>query len=169
MRASASGRSSAQVSVQADGTARISLSALGKVEEIALSAEGVSVTVAATAMTMGARGSGGPGPCIETHRIATVCNDKDTKRGGPWTPRFRKIFAKAGMSMEDPANKMPLSGHYGPHPKRYHEIIHEELLEATLTCRSVVDCRAKLKEALKELAKQIATPGTELNRLVTQQ
>ena len=169
MRASASGRSSAQVSVQADGTARISLSALGKVEEIALSAEGVSVTVAATAMTMGARGSGGTGPCVEKHHIATVCNDKDTKRGGPWTPRFRKIFAKAGMSMEDPANKMPLSGHYGPHPKRYHEIIHEELLEATLTCRSVVDCRAKLKEALKELAKQIATPGTELNRLVTQQ
>jgi hypothetical protein len=31
-----------------------------------------------------------------------------------------KVFAKAGMSMEDPANKMPLPGHYGPHPERYH-------------------------------------------------
>jgi hypothetical protein len=160
---------SAQVAVQADGTARISLSALGSVEEIALTAEGVSVTVASTAMTMGARGSGGTSPCIEKHHIATVCNDKDTRRGGPWTPRFREIFAKAGMSMEDPANKMPLKGHYGPHPERYHQIVHEELDTATLTCRSIVECRARLTEALKELANQIATPGTELNRLVTRQ
>jgi hypothetical protein len=160
---------SAQVAVQAEGTARIPLSALGSVEEIALSAEGVSVTVAATAMTMGARGSGGTAPCIEKHHIATVCNDNDTKRGGPWTPRFRQIFAKAGMSMEDPANKMPLPGHYGPHPERYHRIIHRALLDATLTCRSVVQCRAALTDELRRLAKQIATPGTELNRLVTRQ
>ena len=160
---------SAQVSAQAGGTARISVQALGSVEEIALSAEGVSVTVAATAMTMGASGRGGTSPCIEKHHIATVCNDKDSSRGGPWTPRFRAIFAKAGMSMEDPANKMPLQGHYGPHPQRYHEIVHEILNSATQTCRSVVDCREKLTLALKALAKEIATPGTELNQLVTRQ
>ena len=160
---------SAQVAAQAEGTARIPLSALGSVEEIALGAEGVSVTVAASAMTMGASGSGNSAPCIEKHHIATVCNDKDTRRGGPWTPRFREIFAKAGMSMEDPVNKMPLPGHYGPHPQRYHEIVLEELLEATKTCRSVVDCRERLTRALKALAKEIATPGTELNQLVTRQ
>jgi hypothetical protein len=159
---------SAQVSVQADGTARISLSALGSVEEIALTAEGVSVTVAATALTMGASGSGSTGPCIETHHIATVCNDKSTARGGPWTPRFRRIFAKAGMSMEDPANKMPLSGHYGPHPERYHEIVYGALDTATAACRNVVACRKALTDELRRLAKQIATPGTELNRLVAQ-
>jgi hypothetical protein len=158
---------SAQVAVQAEGTAKISLSGLGSVEEIALTAEGVSVTVAATAMTMGASGSGGTSPCIETHHIATVCNDKSTARGGPWTPRFREIFAKAGMSMEDPANKMPLPGHYGPHPERYHQIVMDELASATATCRSVVDCRERLTRALKALAKDIATPGTELNQLVT--
>jgi hypothetical protein len=125
------------------------------------------VTVAATAMTMGASGSGGTSPCIETHHIATVCNDKSTARGGPWTPRFQEIFAKAGMSMEDPANKMPLPGHYGPHPRRYHEIVYEELRGATRTCRSVVECREELTRALKALAKEIATPGTELNQLVT--
>ena len=54
---------SAQVAVQAEGTAGIRLPSLGSVEEIALSAEGVSVTVAATAMTMGASGGGGTGPC----------------------------------------------------------------------------------------------------------
>jgi hypothetical protein len=160
---------SAQVAAQAEGTAKISLSALGSVEEIALSAEGVSVTVAATAMTMGASGSGGPSPCVEKHHIATVCNDKDTRRGGPWTPRFQEIFAKAGMSMEDPANKMPLQGHYGPHPQRYHEIVLKTLDDATKTCRSVVECREALTGALKRLAKQISTPGTELNQLVTRQ
>jgi len=160
---------SAQVAVQAEGTAGIRVAALGKVEQIALSAEGVSVTVAATAMTMGASGNGGTGRCVETHHIATVCNDKDTKRGGPWTPRFRQIFAKAGMSMEDPANKMPLPGHYGPHPERYHRIIRKELDDATLNCRSIVECREALTARLRKLAKQIATPGTELNQLVTRQ
>ncbi len=160
---------SAQVAVQAEGTARISLPALGKVEGIALTAEGVSVTMPANAVAMAARGSGGKSPCVETHHIATVCNNKSTARGGQWTPRFREIFAKAGMSMEDPANKLPLAGHYGPHPERYHRIIFDELYRATLTCRSVVDCRQKLKEALKELSKEIATPGTELNQLVTRQ
>jgi hypothetical protein len=160
---------SAQVAMQAEGKAGISLSSLGAVEEIALTAEGVSVTVAATAMTMGASGSGSTGPCVDTHHIATICNEKDTRRGGPWTPRFQRIFARAGMSMEDPANKMSLPGHYGPHPERYHELVLKELDEATQTCRSVVDCREALTGALRKLAKQIATQGTELNRLVTRQ
>ncbi|MBN1203739.1 MAG: AHH domain-containing protein [Myxococcaceae bacterium] len=160
---------SPQVAVQAEGTARIPLSALGAAEEIALSAEGVSVTVAATAMTMGASGSGGTSPCIETHHIATICNDKSTARGGPWTPRFRRIFARAGMTLDDPANKMPLPGHYGPHPERYHQIVHEALNSATASCRSIVECRAALTDELRRLARQIATPGTELNQLVTGQ
>jgi hypothetical protein len=160
---------SAQAAMQSGGKAKLSLPALGKVEEIALTAEGVSVTVAATAMTMSASGGGGTAPCIETHHIATICNDKSTARGGAWTPRFREIFAKAGMTLDDPANKMPLPGHYGPHPPGYHQIVFNALYAATRTCRSVVDCQAKLKEALKGLAKQIATPGTELNQLVTRQ
>jgi len=160
---------SAQVAMQAEGQAGISLPALGAVEEIALTAEGVSVTVAATAMTMGASGSGSTGPCIETHHIATICNDTSTARGGPWTPRFREIFAKAGMSMEDPANKLPLPGHYGPHPEQYHRIVLKELRDATASCRSVVECREALTEVLRTLAKEIATPGTKLNQLVTRQ
>ncbi len=158
---------SAQVAVQAEGQAGIWLPALGEVEEIALADDAVTVTVAANAVAMTARGTGGKGPCVETHHIATICNDKDTKRGGPWTPRFRRIFARAGMSMQDPANKMPLPGHYGPHPQQYHEIVFKILDDATATCRSVAECQAKLKWALSELGKQIATPGTELNQLVT--
>jgi hypothetical protein len=158
---------SAQVAMQAEGQAGISLPALGAVEEIAVTAEGVSITLPANAVAMAARPSPGKGPCVETHHIATICNEKSTARGGAWTPRFREIFAKAGMSLDDPANKMPLSGHYGPHPERYHEIVFEAVETATATCRSVVACRKALTGALQRLAKQIATPGTELNQLVT--
>ncbi|MFL5347234.1 MAG: AHH domain-containing protein [Hyalangium sp.] len=159
---------SAQVAVQAEEQVGLSLPDLGSVEEIALADEAVTVTVAANAVAMTARGTGGgKEPCVETHHIATVCNDKDASRGGPWTPRFRKIFAKAGMSLEDPANKMPLEGHYGPHPERYHQIVLDALEEATGTCRSVVECREALISQLRKLAKQIATPGTQLNQLVT--
>jgi hypothetical protein len=160
---------SAQVAMQAEGQAGIRLPALGAVEEIALTAEGVSVTMPANAVAMAARGSGSKALCVETHHIATICNDKSTARGGQWTPRFREIFAKAGMSLDDPANKMPLPGHYGPHPERYHQIILKELNAATRTCRTVADCREALTGRLRKLAEQIATPGTELNQLVTRQ
>ncbi|MDC0713256.1 AHH domain-containing protein [Stigmatella sp. ncwal1] len=160
---------SAQVAMQAEGEAGLWLPALGTVEEIAVSAEGVSITLPTNAVAMAARASSPQGPCIETHHIATICNDKSTARGGTWSPRFRRIFAKAGTTLDDPANKMPLPSHYGPHPERYHQIVHKELDAATATCRSVVDCRERLTRALKALAKDIATPGTELNQLITRQ
>ena len=160
---------SAQVAMQAEEQAGISLPALGTVEEIAVTAEGVSITLPANAVAMAARPSGGKGPCVETHHIATICNDKSTARGGTWSPRFRDIFAKAGMTLDDPANKMPLPGHYGPHPERYHRMVYKELAAATESCRTVVDCREALTGALRALAREIATPGTELNQLVTRQ
>jgi hypothetical protein len=73
------------------------------------------------------------------------------------------------MTLDDPANRMPLPGHYGPHPERYHQIVLKELDDAMLTCRSVVECREALTGQLRKLAKQVATPGTELNQLVTRQ
>ncbi|HEX8704590.1 MAG TPA: AHH domain-containing protein [Myxococcaceae bacterium] len=161
---------SAQVAVRAEGVAGLRLPALETVEEIALGVEGVSVTVPVSAVAMAARGrGGGKEPCAEVHHIATICNDDSSARGGPWTPRFREIFAKAGMTLEDPANKLPLPGHYGPHPQRYHELVFEALSTATKTCRSVVECRRSLTESLQRLARRIATPGTELNQLVTRQ
>ncbi|MDY7227186.1 AHH domain-containing protein [Hyalangium rubrum] len=106
------------------------------------------------------------GPVDDLH-LATICNDKSILRGGPWSPRFREIFAKAGMKLNDPANKLPLEGHQGPHPYEYHRLVYQTLRRATQTCRSVAECRVRLTGALQDLAQQIATPGTELNRLVT--
>jgi hypothetical protein len=89
-------------------------------------AEGTfSVILPAHVVSMAARGSPAradpPKKKQDVHHIATVENEKSTLRGGPWTQRFKRIFDKAGMSMEDPANKVQLPGHKGPHPQAYHE------------------------------------------------
>ncbi|WP_224361184.1 AHH domain-containing protein [Hyalangium versicolor] len=158
---------SAQVAVQAETQMGLSLPALAEVEELAVTAEGVRVVLPPGAVAMAGRPSGGEDPCVQTHHIATICNDKSTARGGPWTPRFREIFAKAGMELDDLTNELPISGHRGPHPQQYHEMVYQTLRRATANCRSVADCRLRLTSALRELASQIATPGTKLNRLVT--
>jgi hypothetical protein len=102
------------------------------------------------------------------HHIATNKNSLSTLRGGPWTPLFKRIFAKAGMKLNDPANKVYLQGHKGPHPRAYHEEIYKRLYEAVSDCTSVQQCRASLVHELQRLAREIATKGSRLNNLVTQ-
>ncbi|MDY7232893.1 AHH domain-containing protein [Hyalangium rubrum] len=159
---------SAQVATQAEAQAGFSLSAAGMVEEVAVTAEGFSMTLPPGVVAMAAGAGRGNDTCIETHHIATICNDKSASRGGPWTPRFRELFAKAGMKLNDPANRLPVQGHKGPHPERYHRIVYDRVVRATATCRSITECRAKLTQTLERLAQEIGTPGTELNQLVTQ-
>ncbi|MFL5344284.1 MAG: AHH domain-containing protein [Hyalangium sp.] len=104
---------------------------------------------------------------VENHHIGTNANEISALRGGPWTPRLRELYARAGMRLEDTENIVPIEGHKGPHPQRYHELVYKRLREALGDCRSIAACRARLLPALDELARKIATPGTELNRLVT--
>jgi hypothetical protein len=158
---------SAQAAVQAEVGTGVSLPALAQVQEIAVTAEGISIMLPPNVAAMAAHAGRTEGPCIETHHIATICNDKSSLRGGPWTPRFRRLFAKAGMKLNDEANKLPVPGHKGPHPQQYHEIIFNRLSEALRSCRSVEVCRQRLTRELHALAKEIATPGTELNQLIT--
>lgn len=156
---------SAQMSMQAEARGGIWVPAVATVQEVTVTAEGLSVALPPGAVAMAARtGRGG----VQTHHIATIANDKSSARGGPWSPTFRDIFAKGGMELNDPANRMPLKGHYGPHPEEYHRIVYRELRDATHGCRSIVECRASLTRALKRLSEEIGTPGTELNRLLTQ-
>lgn len=77
------------------------------------------------------------------------------------------LSRKAGMTLNAGENKIPITNHKGPHTERYHRLVYEALDEATSSCRSIEQCRAALIDALEELARQIATPGTELNQLVT--
>jgi hypothetical protein len=101
------------------------------------------------------------------HHLATARNSTDTVRGGPWTPRFLLLFAKAGMSLEASENLVYLKSHAGPHPEEYHEEIHERLARAVGTCRTVSQCRTRLVEELRRIADEVCTPGSKLNRLAT--
>jgi hypothetical protein len=156
---------SAQVAMQAEAQGGIWLPVAGEVTELAVTSEGFRVTLAPGALAMTARG--GRGHRIEAHHIGTRANDISTLRGGPWTPRFRELFAKAGMTLEDAENIVSIQGHKGPHPERYHRLVHERLDRATRACRSMVECRVRLTRALEKLAEELSTPGTELNQLVT--
>jgi hypothetical protein len=143
------------------------LPAVAEVQTVAVTAEAVTFSLPPGATAMAAQGES-TGGRVDLHHIATIENSKSTLRGGPWTPRFQKIFAKAGMRMKDVENTVPIEGHKGPHPERYHQIVYDELFRATKSCRSITECRAVLTMALDRLAREIATPGTELNQLIIQ-
>ena len=103
----------------------------------------------------------------DLHHIATVENAKSPARGGPWTPKLKGLFDKAGMSMEDPANKVRIPGHKGPHPQAYHERVFRRIEDAVKRCKTTAQCREALTQELKNLADELQEAGSELNRLVT--
>jgi hypothetical protein len=156
---------SAQVSMQAAGREGFLLSEVGAVKSVAVTAEGFSMALAPGAVAMAARGA--RADRTEKHHMATTANKKSPLRGGPWTPRFERLFDRAGMRPTDPKNIVPIKGHKGPHPQRYHDLVYRRLEEALGDCSSIAECRARLLPALDDLARDIATPGTDLNRLVT--
>lgn len=157
---------SAQVAMQAEAQGGIWLPAVAEVNEVAVTAEGFRVVLPPGAVAMAS--SHGRGSRTEEHHIGTITNEISTARGGPWTPRLKRLYARAGMRLQDPENIVPVEGHRGPHPERYHRIIYERLGKALGDCRSVEMCRLRLARVLERLAEEIATPGTELNQLVTQ-
>ncbi|WP_309888016.1 AHH domain-containing protein [Archangium sp.] len=101
------------------------------------------------------------------HHLATNKNKTSTSQGGPWTPVFEKLFAKAGMGLDAAENLVYLKGHQGPHPEAYHEIVYERLLAAVGQCNTQKQCRDALVEELRKLADEVCTPGSWLHRLAT--
>ncbi|MFP2910464.1 AHH domain-containing protein [Pyxidicoccus sp. 3LFB2] len=101
------------------------------------------------------------------HHIATNKWWKSTASDGPWSPKFQKFFDQAGMSLDDAANRVPVKGHKGPHPKEYHEAVYEQLRDAMEDCSAMHQCKEALTKALRVLAEEISTSGTKLNKLVT--
>jgi len=163
---------SAQASMQAGSHAGIVLSAVGEVQTVTVTGEAVTMALASGAVSTTARsmGSTAVSPVDSKghdHHIATDKWWDSDKNGGPWSPLFQKVFDKAGMSLNDPANIVNVKGHKGPHPQEYHQRILNRLTEATEDCSSMRQCREALTSELKRLARQISTPGSELNKLVT--
>lgn len=94
-------------------------------------------------------GSGVANGPAQIHHIAT---NKGIQSG--YTEKFEKIFSKAGMSLEDPLNKMTLPGHLGRHSERYHRYVLERLTKA-VSGHSGDAYRQALVKELGELHKAI--------------
>ncbi len=156
---------SAQAALAVESQAGFQYAAVGSVESVAMTAEGFTLALAPNALAM-AEG-GGSKRKRRGHHLATDKNSVSTARGGPWTPRFRNIFKKAGMELRDPENIVEVPGHKGPHPQAYHEEVYERLQYATRRCRTVAACRESLAAVLRDLAGEVTTKGTTLNKLVT--
>jgi hypothetical protein len=110
------------------------------------------------------RGIAGQAP---EHHIATNKNWLSTLQGGPWSPEFEKLFRKAGLTLEDAANKVRIPAHYGPHPEAYHQEIFRRLSNAT-RAKKGGEYKQALLDELREIGNESATPGTMLNHLLTQ-
>ncbi|WP_332778299.1 hemagglutinin repeat-containing protein, partial [Polaromonas sp.] len=102
----------------------------------------------------------------QIHHICTDKNCVSAATGGPWTPEFKKIFDKAGVSMQDELNKVLVVGHQGPHPASYHQTVFQRLSEKTENLSGDAFKQAFQNE-LKKIGEEIAQPGSVLNKLVT--
>nr|WP_224240943.1 AHH domain-containing protein [Hyalangium gracile] len=141
----------------------VNLANVGQVSAVAVSTEGtITLTLAPAAVAMEARD-----PLLHEHHIATDKWLEATHSGGPWTPQFQKLFDRAGMSLNDPANKVRVRGHRGPHPEEYHREIFRRLRDSMRECRGTHQCREALTSELKKLAQEICTESSYLNKLIT--
>ncbi|ATB33911.1 AHH domain-containing protein [Melittangium boletus] len=163
---------SAQASVVAGAQAGIHLTEVAQVEAVTVTADAVTIALAPNAVASTAqivRGAvsspvDADGP---EHHIATDKWTEATHSGGPWTPRFKRLFDRAGMSLDDTANKVRVKGHKGPHPEEYHQEVYRRLNDAVEDCSGMRQCREALTAELKQLAQDIAAEGSRLNKLVT--
>ena len=134
---------------------------------------GASASTAASAVALVAAMARTTGDCRDVsnkgnaqgHHLATDKNDVSPAQGGPWTPQFKRLFDRAGMSLNDPANIVYLVGHVGPHPEEYHSSVFKQIRDAMGECETHADCRDSLIRALDMLASEICKRGTRLNRL----
>ncbi|TSC25925.1 AHH domain-containing protein [Corallococcus sp. Z5C101001] len=161
-----------QAALRAEAEAGFQLGAAlnGGVSSIAMPAAGVlNVALApgaAETLAMYGEGrfpgdAGGP-----VHHICTSRNPISPASGGPWTPECERIFKKAGMTLEDAANKVRLNGHEGPHPEFYHNQVMTRLERSVGRCRTTESCRASLLKELASIADELLAPGSELRSFI---
>jgi hypothetical protein len=163
------GFSQAAIRAQAEGGFQLAAALNGGVGSISLPAAGVlNVALAPGAVAAVAMYSNGiPGDAEgPVHHICTNKNPTSDVTGGPWTPQCLKIFEKAGMSLEDAANKVRLKGHEGPHPELYHRAVVRRLELSVSRCRTTETCRAGLMKELAKIANELLTPGSDLRSFI---
>jgi RHS repeat-associated protein len=99
------------------------------------------------------------------HHLATDKNLVSTAAGGPYTPKFEALFEKAGMTLQDVLNKVPVLGHKGPHPE-YNKIVYQRLSDAVQGLKGDA-YKTALQNELQTIGKESATSGSTLNKLIT--
>lgn len=154
---------------QAEAGFQLGAALNGGVTSIAMPAAGVlNVALAPGATAAVAMYSNGiPGDADgPVHHICTNKNAISAATGGPWTPECERIFKKAGMTLEDAANKVRLNGHEGPHPESYHSEVIRRLDRSVARCRTTEACRARLREALVKIANELLTLDSPLRCLI---
>jgi RHS repeat-associated protein len=104
---------------------------------------------------------------LDCHHIATNKN-KD------WSNKFRDLFKKYGVGkfkngkwrkdiLNDPRNKVDVSGHKGPHNEDgFHESIYNRLEQAGNSGGA-----AGFEAELAKMKIECATPGTDMNDIIT--
>ncbi|RKG70219.1 AHH domain-containing protein, partial [Corallococcus terminator] len=143
------------------------LAAAEQVRAVAVSSSGVvTIELSPGAVAMAAQGPRSGALEVYEHHIATNKWWEATHNGGPWSPRFQELFDRAGMSLDDPANRVGIQGHKGPHPQQYHAAVYKRLKDALGRCRSIEQCRGELKEALQSLARELLEKGSQLNQWI---
>jgi RHS repeat-associated protein len=85
----------------------------------------------------------------QVHHIAT---NKSVKSG--FTKQFARIFKKAGMTLQDAANKVFLLGHKGRHAIRYHQHVLERLSKA-VSGKSGAEARNALVKELQLIRQEL--------------
>ncbi|RKG63511.1 hypothetical protein D7V80_30375 [Corallococcus sp. CA054B] len=174
------GFSQAALRARLEGGFELSEALIGGVQAISISSAGVlNITLAPTAVAAVAMGPGGgagaaPGTVGsiqgdskgDVHHICTDKNEISEAAGGPWTPQFEQVFDLAKMSLNDPANKVRLEGHKGPHPAEYHREVLRRITLATGGCRNAAQCRIALVEELAKIARDLVTKGSKLRDII---
>jgi hypothetical protein len=128
-------------------------------------AAGTAASLVGSACTDGSQKKDGH----QWHHLATDKNGTSTLSGGPWTPRFKKIFDKGGMSLDARENLVYLRGHQGPHPEDYHMEVFRRLTVAVARCKTLEECRGQLSAALRLIADEVCTPGSRLHRMLSRE
>ncbi|QAT87967.1 putative lipoprotein [Corallococcus coralloides] len=164
------GFSQAALRGQAEAGFQLGAALNGGVTSIAMPAAGVlNVALAPGAAAALAMYGQGRFPGDETGPVHHICTNKNPisdATGGPWTPKCEEVFRKAGMTLEDAANKVRLKGHEGPHPESYHIEVLQRLNRSVTRCRTTETCRAHLMEELAKIANELLTSDSPLRRLI---
>ncbi|WP_437605689.1 RHS repeat-associated core domain-containing protein [Sorangium sp. So ce834] len=142
---------------------------VGGVGNIAAGLQGLSQALMSSGS--GSAGSQGAAPAAggePEHHIMTNKNRVSTTQGGPWTPRFEDMAKRAGMTLDDAANRVRIPGHRGPHPEAYHQEVFNRLRRATRGLQGDAYSNA-FRAELDAIRIEAATAGSGLNRLLTGQ